>query len=181
MTSYPPMMAQFSSQQRYCNRWKWRVMLPTILSEGTIVHSALLTKFSATGCYQLPPRVLSNKISTQQPTWMKMIKSTLTTASTKERGNGKGVTEATDMWLQCQNLCRSKRNTRDIRQWCWRWRCQSQRLTITTFASASVRTARGDASVASNIHWGQWQGDGVWQWRQCRYNDSTGKARASGG
>ncbi len=82
-------MAQFSSQRRYCNRQKWSVMLPTISSAGTIVHSMLLTEFSVTGCYQLPPRVLMSKISTQQSTWMEMMESVSTTASTKERGNKK--------------------------------------------------------------------------------------------
>jgi hypothetical protein len=64
-------------------------MLPMTLSAGTIVHSALLIKFSVTGHYQLPLWVLMNKISTQQSTWMEMMESIFTTASTKERGDVK--------------------------------------------------------------------------------------------
>ncbi len=80
-----PSMAWFLSQQRYCNWQKWRVMLPTTSSAGTIVHSAPLTKISVTGCYQLFPRVSMNKISKQQLTCMAMMDSASTMVSTKER------------------------------------------------------------------------------------------------
>jgi hypothetical protein len=62
-------------------------MLPTTSSAGTIIHSMLLTKFSVTWRYQLSPRVSMNKISSQQSTWMEMMESASTTASTKEKGN----------------------------------------------------------------------------------------------
>ncbi len=48
------------------------VMLPMTSSAGTIVHSALLTKFAVRGHYLLHPGILRNKIRTQQSTWMEM-------------------------------------------------------------------------------------------------------------
>jgi hypothetical protein len=64
-------------------------MWPTTSSAGTIAHSALLTKFSVIGRYQIHPGFLRNKINTQQSTQMEMMESALTTAFTKERGNAK--------------------------------------------------------------------------------------------
>ncbi len=54
---YPPTMAWFISQWWYFNRWKWRVILPTTLSAGNIVHSVPLTTFSVTWCYEVQPGV----------------------------------------------------------------------------------------------------------------------------
>jgi hypothetical protein len=45
-------------------------MLLTTLSAGVIVHSAPLTKYTVTGCYQLQPGIFKKNISTQQSTWM---------------------------------------------------------------------------------------------------------------
>jgi hypothetical protein len=45
-------------------------MLLTTSSAGAIVHSAPLTKFSVTGCYQVCPGIFKKNISTQQSTWM---------------------------------------------------------------------------------------------------------------
>jgi hypothetical protein len=36
-------------------------VLNNLSSAGSIIHSMLLTKFSVTGCYQLPPRALRIK------------------------------------------------------------------------------------------------------------------------
>ncbi len=69
---YPPLTARFSSQRRFFNRQKQRMMLLTTLSAGAIVHSALLTKFAVTGHYQVCTGNLRKKITTQQSTWMKM-------------------------------------------------------------------------------------------------------------
>jgi hypothetical protein len=66
-------MAGFSLKRRFFNRQKIRAMLLTTSTAGAIVHSALLTKFAVTGCYLLVhPRVLRDKINTQQSTWMEM-------------------------------------------------------------------------------------------------------------
>jgi hypothetical protein len=47
-------------------------MLLMTSSADAIVHSAPLTKFMVTGCYQVCPGVLKKKFSTQQSTWMEM-------------------------------------------------------------------------------------------------------------
>ncbi len=36
------------------------------MSAGTIIYSALLTKFSVTGCYEVNPGVLRNKMSVRR-------------------------------------------------------------------------------------------------------------------
>jgi hypothetical protein len=65
-------MAPFSLQRQYFNRQKFRVMPLTTSSAGSIICSALLTKFAVTGCYDVHPGILRNKISTQQSTWMEI-------------------------------------------------------------------------------------------------------------
>jgi hypothetical protein len=47
------------------------MLLKTLLA-GAIIHSAPLTKFAVTGCYQVRPGILKKNISTQQSTWMEM-------------------------------------------------------------------------------------------------------------
>jgi hypothetical protein len=47
----------------------------TTSSAGAIIYSALQTKFAVTGCYEVHPGILRNKIRTQQSTstWMEMV------------------------------------------------------------------------------------------------------------
>jgi hypothetical protein len=47
-------------------------MLLMTYSAGTIVHSAPLTIFVVTGCYQVCPGILKTNISMQQSTWIEM-------------------------------------------------------------------------------------------------------------
>jgi hypothetical protein len=52
----------------------------TTSSAGSIIHSAPLTKFVVTGCYQVRPGIIKKNASTQQSTWMVL-----------EDGSGKAV------------------------------------------------------------------------------------------
>ncbi len=45
----------------------------TTSSAGAIIYSGLRTEFAVTGCYEVRPGILRNKIRTQQSTWMEMV------------------------------------------------------------------------------------------------------------
>jgi hypothetical protein len=130
-------------------------MLLTTLSTGANIHSALLTEFAVTGCYQVCPGIFKKNISTQQSTWMALKDGSSATVALEDGGDAAALGGGVGRQFKIAAAALGGGGSRRI---------------FNNGVGVSIVEAKGFLEI------------GVlrWWWRQCDCKDGAGKARVRG-